>query len=164
MAGMIMWWIGYWPGMTEWWWNEMNSRTKGFALVQKYPFISPHSVIPSSFWNDETAWNEGKCTRMTSEWYLSIVIFIPCHSRHFQMTKEWRNEEKWGCFWRGRKKWIQRCLSFCHHSIIQVSFRKKLILPFQIELNLEWGMMLKWQECPLNDLIWCCLFKETAAY
>ena len=31
--------------MTEWLWNEVSFRIKGFALVQKYPFISPHSVI-----------------------------------------------------------------------------------------------------------------------
>ena len=100
MKGMIVSWIRYWLGMTEWCRNEMNFRIKGFAFILKYPFISPHSVIPSSFINEKIAQNDVKMTRMTIEWYLSIVVIIPCHS---QMTKEWWNEEEWGCFWKGRK-------------------------------------------------------------
>ena len=45
----------------------MNFEIKGFAFVKKYPFISPHSVIPSSFINDKIAQNDVKMTRMTIE-------------------------------------------------------------------------------------------------
>ena len=42
-------------------------EASGFALVQNYPYISPHFVILSSFLKDKTAWNEGKMTRMSIE-------------------------------------------------------------------------------------------------
>ena len=45
----------------------MNFRIKGFAFVLKYLFISPHSVIPSSFINEKIAQNDVKMTRMTIE-------------------------------------------------------------------------------------------------
>ena len=48
--GMTMWWIGYWLGMTEWWWNEMGLGIKGFALDQEYHIISHHFVIPHHSW------------------------------------------------------------------------------------------------------------------
>ena len=50
--------IGYLDGMTEWCRNEGDFKIKGFALVKKSPFISPHSIIPASFLNDKTASNE----------------------------------------------------------------------------------------------------------
>ena len=78
--------------MMGWWWNEVYFRTKGLALNQKYPSFHPHSVIPSSFLNDETDWNEVRMSRMTTEWYPSIVIFIPCHFLAFwndQGMTEW---------------------------------------------------------------------------
>ena len=88
------WWFEwYWndwneQGMTEWQWNDgrVNAvtgdfRIKGFAFVQKSPFIWPHPVIPTSFLNDKTDWNEVEMTRMTVEWYLPIVILILRHSK-----------------------------------------------------------------------------------
>ena len=90
---MTIWPIGHSHGMMEWWWNEVYFRTKGLALNQKYPSFHPHSVIPSSFLNDETDWNEVRMSRMTIEWYPSIVIFIPCHFLAF-----WNDEgmTEWG--------------------------------------------------------------------
>ena len=49
------------------WQNEEEFRIKGFALLQKYPSFHLHSVIPKSFWNDETAWNEAKMNGMAFE-------------------------------------------------------------------------------------------------
>ena len=92
MNRMTIWPIGHSQGMMEWWWNEVYFRTKGLALNQKYPSFHPHSVIPSSFLNDETDWNEVRMSRMTTEWYPSIVIFIPCHFLAFWNEKgmtEW---------------------------------------------------------------------------
>ena len=83
MKGMIIWWIGYLTWMTEWWWNEMSFWFKGFALIQKYLSFHPHSVISSSFLSDETDGNEVKMNRMTIEWNLCIVVFIPWHSNIF---------------------------------------------------------------------------------
>ena len=59
--------IGYSHGMMKLWWNEVYNRTKGLAFIQKYPSFHPHSVIPSSFLNDETDWNEVRMSRMTIE-------------------------------------------------------------------------------------------------
>ena len=92
MNRMTIWPLGHSHGMMEWWWNEVYFRTKGLALNQKYPSFHPHSVIPSSFLNDETDWNEVRMSRMTTEWYPSIVIFIPCHFLAFwndQGMTEW---------------------------------------------------------------------------
>ena len=92
MNRMTIWPIEHSHGMMEWWWNEVNFRTKGLALNQKYPSFHPHSVIPSSFLIEETEWNEVRMSRMTTEWYPSIVIFIQCHFLAFWNDKgmtEW---------------------------------------------------------------------------
>ena len=50
--------VEYLDGMTEWCRNEKDFKIKGYALVKKSAFISPHSIIPTSFLNDKTASNE----------------------------------------------------------------------------------------------------------
>ena len=72
--------IEYLDGMTEWSRNERDFKIKGFALVKKSPFISPHSIIPTSFLNDKTALNEVLMKGMILKWYIFIVFFIPCYS------------------------------------------------------------------------------------
>ena len=72
--------IGYLDGMMEWCWNEGDFKIKGFALVKKSPFISPHSIISTSFLNDKTASNDVQMNGMILKWYISIVFFIPCYS------------------------------------------------------------------------------------
>ena len=152
MNGMIILWIGYWDGMRAWWWNESHFIIQGIALLQKYPSFHPHSVIPTSFLNDETALNEVKMNRMTLEWYSSIVIFIPCHSKHSKMKKEWRNEWEWRWFWKWTINWILRYMSFCHHSIIPASFH--FGKSFSLWNELEWGRM-GWEW-----LTRCCIVSE----
>ena len=138
MYGMIILWIVYWEGMREWWWNDAHFRTQGFALLQKYLSFHPHSVIPTSFLNDRNAWNEVKMKRMTLKWYPSIVICIPCHSKHSKMMKEWRNVWEWRWFWKWTTNLILRYISFCHHSIIPTSFHFGKSLE---EMRLEWAGM-----------------------
>ena len=129
-------------------WSEFQNQ--GFCLGSKISLHFPsfgHSIIILE-WR-----NEVEVSRMTLEWYLSIVIFISCHSRHFEMTKEWRNEEECRCFFRGRKNWIPRYLSFFHHSIIPMSFH--YISNKNWDFNLKWvWMTVKW---PWKILIGCCL-------
>ena len=120
MNGMIIWCIWFWQRMTKWWWNEGDFWIKGFALLQKYPSFHPHSVIPTAFWNDESERNGVKMNGMPSDWYLSIVIFIPGHSELTENDQMRRNE---GVFGSGQKYWILRHLSFWHHSVILSSLR-----------------------------------------
>ena len=98
-------------------------RIKGFALLQKYPSFHPHS---SQFHHSGMM----KLTGMKWNWLECPLNDIPplsfvirCHSRHVKMMKEWRNEGKWGCFRKWRKKVKPEKplipLSFCHSSIIQ---------------------------------------------
>ena len=201
--------------MTEWLGNEVSFRIKGFALVQKYHFISPHSVIPSSFLNDEmkSNWVEYHWNDISLLWFSFLFIL--------DILKWWRNdgmrrnasvflgEEKtgfwdtshstiirsfqchsnlytrpsfdhwwiwnWPSNWNGismrndaqmtemTSEWFNMVLSLLKRqqhikSFRSHSFHSRLILKRMSSSEIEWGMMLKWQECPLNDLIWCCLF------
>ena len=97
------------------------------------------------------------------KWLLDDIsqlwIFIPCHSRYFQMTKEWRNEVEWGCFWRGRKK--LNCEtpvilpSFDHSNVIprlELEPKKRKLDPSASPLDQKWlwneknesGMRVEW--------------------
>ena len=108
-------------------WGEFQNQ--GFCLGSKISLHFPsfgHSIIILE-WR-----NEVEVSRMTLEWYLSIVIFISCHSRHFEMTKEWRNEEECRCFFRGRKNWIPRYLS---SFVIPIHFKQELRLQSQMSVN-----------------------------
>ena len=157
MKGMNFWWIGYSTWMTEWWWNEMSFWFKGFAFIQKILSFHPHSVISSSFLSDETDGNEVKMSRMTIEWNLSIVIFIPWHSNMF--SNDWGMTE-WGrmmVFLKVNKKTEFWDTS---HSGIIPSFQPHSSELLKNGKIYKKGMMLKWQKWPLNDLIWCCLFKR----
>ena len=157
MKGMNFWWIGYSTWMTEWWWNEMSFWFKGFALIQKILSFHPHSVISSSFLSDETDGNEVKMSRMTIEWNLFIVIFIPWHSNMF--SNDWGMTE-WGrmmVFLKVNKKTEFWDTS---HSGIIPSFQPHSSELLKNGKIYKKGMMLKWQKWPLNDLIWCCLFKR----
>ena len=77
--GMTMWWMGYWLWMTEWWWNEMNLRIKGFALVQEYHIILHHSVIPHHSWMTKLLWKKWKWLEwlfndISPLWFSFLVI------------------------------------------------------------------------------------------
>ena len=77
--GMTMWWIGYWLGMAEWWWNEMNLKIKGFALVQEYHIISHHSVTPHHFWMTKMLgmkrkWQEWLLNDIFPLWFSFLII------------------------------------------------------------------------------------------
>ena len=99
--------------MTEWLWNEVVFKIKGFDFGKKYPFISPHSIIPSSFLNDETAWKwtEWKQNDISPLLFSFLVILdILGWQRNDRMR---RNESvSWGVekkeFW-----------NTCHSAIIQ---------------------------------------------
>ena len=58
--------------------------------------------------------------RMTVECNIPIEIFILFHSKMIWNDGMRRNG---GVFGEREKKWILRCLSFCHHSVILSSFR-----------------------------------------
>ena len=77
--GMTMWWIGYWLGMAEWWWNEMNLKIKGFALVQEYHIISHHSVTSYHFWmikmlGMKWKWQEWLLNDIFLLWFSFLII------------------------------------------------------------------------------------------
>ena len=194
-------------------WGEFQNQ--GFCLGSKISLHFPsfgHSIIILE-WR-----NEVELSRISLKWYLSIVIFISFHSRHFEMMKEWRNEEEcsvflgeektgfwdtshstiirsfqchsnlytrpsfdhwwiwnWPSNWNGismrndaqmtgmTSEWFNMVLSLLKRqqhikSFRSHSFHSRLILKRMSSSEIKWGMMLKWQECPLNDLIWCCLF------
>ena len=137
-----LWCIGFWLRMTKWWWNEGDFRINGFALLQKYPSFHPHSVIPTAFWNDQSERNGVKMNGMPSDWYLSLVIFIPGHSELTENDQMRRNE---GVFGSVQKYWILRHLSFWHHSVILSSLRNEVWMSFHIHskktcfsISLEW--------------------------
>ena len=150
MTGMIKRYKENWHGMTGWLWNESSSRIKGFALVKKWVFISPHSVIPSSFLllRMEQKWLEWVLNELSP-----LQISIPCHSTQKKMMQEWPNEEEWESFFEGRKNWIFWRLPFCYHSTIQTSF--DVDNSPVLKTILGWaGMKGKWGQ---NDLIQCFL-------
>ena len=124
-------------GMTSEWFNMVLSLLKRQQHIKPFRSHSFHSTLilkECCFAN----WirNDAKMTEMTSKWF-NIVLSLLKRQQHIK--------------------------SFRGHSIhSRLILKKKSSL--EIDLKLEWGMMFKWQECPLNDLIWCCLFKETAAY
>ena len=134
-------------------WGEFQNQ--GFCLGSKISLHFPsfgHSIIILE-WR-----NEVELSRISLKWYLSIVIFISFHSRHFEMMKEWRNEEECECFFRGRKNWILRYLSFYHHSIIPMSFQPlnspiiRSLMNLKLTLKLEWHKHDEWCSNDRNDL------------
>ena len=134
-------------------WGEFQNQ--GFCLGSKISLHFPsfgHSIIILE-WR-----NEVELSRISLKWYLSIVIFISFHSRHFEMMKEWRNEEECECFFRGRKNWILRYLSFYHHSIIPMSFQPlnspiiRSLMNLKLTFKLEWHKHEEWCSNDRNDL------------
>ena len=140
--GMTLKWLKlHWNDirMTEWLWNEVSFRIKGFALVQKYPFISPHSVIlhHSRMTKDDEMmlkWVEWHKNDISPLWFSFLVIL------------KWQGMTEWGgmkLFYLGEEKTGFRDTS---HSTIIPTFR----LSF-----LKWAWMTaKW---PWKILIGCCL-------
>ena len=85
--------------------NSRDFRIKGFAFVQKSPFIWPHSVIPK--WLEWSGNDQNDC------WMISTHCNFDSSSFKNDINDmEWRNEVEWRGFRRRRKKWILRCLSF----------------------------------------------------
>ena len=105
--------------------NSRDFRIKGFAFVQKSPFIWPHSVIPK--WLEWSGNDQNDC------WMISTHCNF--HSLLFKNDMEWRNEVEWGGFRRRRKN---EFWDVCHSSIIPSSFR-----------NSNTNLAL---DCPWNDL------------
>ena len=83
---MITWRIWYWHGMTKWGWNERDFRIKGFALLRKNPSFHPHSVIPTSFLNDEAARNDVRMKSLHCNVSLLVILNI----------LKWHRMTKWG--------------------------------------------------------------------
>ena len=68
---------------------------------------------------------------------------------------------EWGgmqCFFRGRKNWILRYLSFYHHSIIPMSFQPlnspiiRSLMNLKLTFKLEWHKHEEWCSNDRNDL------------
>ena len=121
-------------------------RMREFSELRVLPWIKklPSFGLIRSFQND---WNEVEMTRMTVECYLPIVIFILCHSKVI-----WNDGMRWngGFFGEGEKKWIPRCLSFRHHSVIQ-EFKQKISSRLSMEWCLnDWGMTSEWNNQVLS--------------
>ena len=79
MEWLCVWLIGYLLGMAEWWWNEMNLKIKGFALVQEYHIISNHSVTSHHFWMTKMLgmkrkWQEWLLNDIFPLWFSFLII------------------------------------------------------------------------------------------
>ena len=146
MTGMITWWIGFWHWMTEWLSNEMIFEIRGFAFVQKYPFISSHSVIWASFLNEKTALNVQNDTGMRSLQYNISFLVISGGIEWHRNDRMRRNEVVFG---REEKNWILRCPSFHHHSISSKSFETGTSCSI---LNDTW-VTVKWPSNIFNQVL-----------
>ena len=124
--------------MMEW---RNVAELEGFSELRVSPLFEklPSFPLIRSFFIILGWRNEVKMSRMTQEWYLSIVIFISCHSEMTGNDGMGRNE----AVFLGEEKTGFRDTS---HSTIIPTFR----LSF-----LKWAWMTaKW---PWKILIGCCL-------
>ena len=110
--------------------NSRDFRIKGFAFVQKSPFIWPHSVIPK--WLEWSGNDQNDC------WMISTHCNFDSSSFKNDINDmEWRNEVEWRGFRRRRKKMNSEMPVIPPYSVIPSSFRNSKI-KLSSRLSMEW--------------------------